>query len=263
VVYSAALALCVVGLALAARHLLWSGASIERIVLPLGIPWIGAHFRLDALSAFFVAVVNLGAAAASLYGLGYGRHEHAPERVLPFYPAVPRGMNLVLWPTTPSRSCLSWEFMSLAVLGAGDAHHRDRGNCPRGLRLSHDGELRHAGPAARLRPAWRAPDGAYDFDSIRAGTPTPLSTALGARPDAARRRVEGRPGAAPRLAAARPSGRPQPRLGADERRHDQGRGLRLRARRPRPARAEPAWWWGLVVHRARGVTARVSASCSP
>jgi hypothetical protein len=29
--------------------------------LPLGIPWLGAHFRLDALSAFFLAVVNLGA----------------------------------------------------------------------------------------------------------------------------------------------------------------------------------------------------------
>jgi formate hydrogenlyase subunit 3/multisubunit Na+/H+ antiporter MnhD subunit len=43
--------------------------------LPLGIPWLGAHFRLDALSAFFLAVVNLGAAAASLFALGYGRHE--------------------------------------------------------------------------------------------------------------------------------------------------------------------------------------------
>src|SRR6516164_163576 len=28
--------------------------------LPLGLPWLGAHFRLDALSAFFLAVVNLG-----------------------------------------------------------------------------------------------------------------------------------------------------------------------------------------------------------
>src|SRR5262245_64444572 len=34
---------------------------------PLGLPWLGAHFRLDALSAFFLAVVNLGAAAVSLF----------------------------------------------------------------------------------------------------------------------------------------------------------------------------------------------------
>src|SRR5262249_14245183 len=40
--------------------------------LPLGLPWLGAHFRLDALSAFFLAVVSLGAAAASLFALGYG-----------------------------------------------------------------------------------------------------------------------------------------------------------------------------------------------
>ena len=47
-------------------------------------------------SAFFLAVVNLGAAAASLFALGYGRHEHAPQRVLPFYPAFLAGMNLVV-----------------------------------------------------------------------------------------------------------------------------------------------------------------------
>ena len=37
--------------------------------------------------AFFLTVVNLGAAVTSLYALGYGRHEHSPQRVLPFYPA--------------------------------------------------------------------------------------------------------------------------------------------------------------------------------
>ncbi len=26
--------------------------------LPIGLPWIGAHFRLDALSAFFVALIE-------------------------------------------------------------------------------------------------------------------------------------------------------------------------------------------------------------
>jgi len=27
------------------------------VTLPLGLPWLGAHFRLDALSAFFLIVV--------------------------------------------------------------------------------------------------------------------------------------------------------------------------------------------------------------
>src|SRR5262245_37022497 len=42
------------------------------LVLPIGLPWIGANFRIDALAAFFLAVVNVGGAAASLYALGYG-----------------------------------------------------------------------------------------------------------------------------------------------------------------------------------------------
>src|SRR5690242_15267736 len=35
------------------------------LVLPLGLPWIRAHFSLDALAAAFLGIVNLGAAAAS------------------------------------------------------------------------------------------------------------------------------------------------------------------------------------------------------
>ena len=60
------------------------------------MPWLGAHFRLDALSAFFLIVVDLGAIGASLFALGYGEHETAPQRVLPFYPAFLAGMTLVV-----------------------------------------------------------------------------------------------------------------------------------------------------------------------
>ena len=51
------------------------GQPATSVTLPLGLPWLGAHFRIDALAAFFLAVVNLGGAAASLFALGYGRHE--------------------------------------------------------------------------------------------------------------------------------------------------------------------------------------------
>ena len=95
IVYGASLVAALVWLAVALAHLLF-GALPLKITLPLGLPWIGAHFRLDALAAFFLAVVNLGAAAASLFALGYGRHEQAPQRVLPFYPAFLAGMNLVV-----------------------------------------------------------------------------------------------------------------------------------------------------------------------
>ncbi|MGQ3673561.1 hydrogenase 4 subunit B [Xanthobacter sp. TB0136] len=84
------------------------------LVLPLGLPGMGAHLRIDALSAFFITVINLGGAAASIYGMGYGRHEHAPQRVLPFFPAFIAGMNLVLLAGDAYSFLLAWEFMSLA-----------------------------------------------------------------------------------------------------------------------------------------------------
>src|SRR6185312_11609167 len=85
-VYGLCTAAALISLVAALKHLL-GGAPPEIMALPLGIPWVGAHVRIDALSAFFLAVVDLGAAIASLFALGYGRHEEEPQRVRPFYPA--------------------------------------------------------------------------------------------------------------------------------------------------------------------------------
>ncbi len=97
-------------------------------MLPLGLPWLGAHFRIDALAAFFLVVVNLGGVAASLFALGYGRHETAPHRVLPFYPAFLAGMNLVVLADDAFTFLLCWEFMSLSSWALVMAHHRDPEN---------------------------------------------------------------------------------------------------------------------------------------
>src|SRR5579862_2277291 len=80
-VYGACCAVAMVGCGAALIQLLAIGSVAPTIVLPLGLPWLGAHFRLDALAAFFLAVVNLGGGTASFYALGYGRHEAAPHRV--------------------------------------------------------------------------------------------------------------------------------------------------------------------------------------
>ena len=85
VVYGLCVAASLVTCAAGAAHLLEGSAPVSR-TLPLGVPWLGAHLRVDALSAYFLAVVGLGSFAASLFALGYGRHEEAPQRVLPFYP---------------------------------------------------------------------------------------------------------------------------------------------------------------------------------
>ena len=65
------------------RHLGASEAS-SSLVLPLGLPWLSAHLRLDNLSALFMVIVNLSGAAASLFGIGYSHHLPEPRRVTPF-----------------------------------------------------------------------------------------------------------------------------------------------------------------------------------
>ena len=100
----------------------------REVVLPIGLPWIGAHFRIDPLSSFFLVVIDLGAALASLYGLGYGAHEEHPERVLPFFPAFLAGMNLVLMAADAFGFLVAWEFMSLASWALVMAHHHEEEN---------------------------------------------------------------------------------------------------------------------------------------
>ncbi len=96
--------------------------------LPLGLPWLGAHFRLDALAAAFLLIVNFGAAGVSLYALGYGRHEPEPGRVLPFYPVFLAAMNLVVIAADAYSFLLAWELMSLASWALVVARHRTAGN---------------------------------------------------------------------------------------------------------------------------------------
>src|SRR5438874_11533988 len=128
IVYGICLATSLVLLAIGLIALLGIHAIPSVTTLPLGLPWLGAHFRLDALSAFFLAVVNLGGAAASLFALGYGSHEETPQRVLPFYPVYLAAMNLVVLAADAFSFLASWEFMSLTSWALVVAHHRQPDN---------------------------------------------------------------------------------------------------------------------------------------
>jgi formate hydrogenlyase subunit 3/multisubunit Na+/H+ antiporter MnhD subunit len=101
--------------------------------LPLGLPWIGANFRLDVLSALFLAIVNLGGAGASIFGLGYGRQEAFPGRILPFFCIFLAAMNLVVLCDDAFTFLLSWELMSLASWALVMAHHDKPENVHAGL----------------------------------------------------------------------------------------------------------------------------------
>jgi hydrogenase-4 component B len=177
VVYSATLAICVVALFGSVRWLLGDAVNASDVTLPIGLPWLGAHFRLDVLAALFLIVVNLGGAASSLYGLGYGHHDPAPQRVLPFYPAFLAGMNLVVLADDAFSYLLCWEFMSLASWALVMAHHREPGNARAGyvyMVMASFGTL-----ALLLAFGLLAgPAGDYAFAAIRAAQHTPYVASL-------------------------------------------------------------------------------------
>jgi hydrogenase-4 component B len=170
-VYGACLAVALVLLLIALLALLGVSRGPSVAALPLGIPWLGAHFRLDALAAFFLAVVSLGAAAASLFAIGYGRHEPAPRRVLPFYPAFLAGMTIVVLADDAFTFLVSWEFMSLSSWALVMAHHRVGDNIRAGyvyLIMASFGTL-----ALLLTFGLLAgPDGGYAFADMRGGHPS-------------------------------------------------------------------------------------------
>jgi formate hydrogenlyase subunit 3/multisubunit Na+/H+ antiporter MnhD subunit len=173
-VYGASLALSLVLVAAAAVSL--SGNHDSGVTLPLGLPWLGAHFRIDALSAFFLVVVNLGGAAASLFSFGYGRHEEFPGRVLPFYPAYLAAMNLVLLSADAFSFLVSWEFMSLSSWALVIAHHHVRENMRAGyvyLLMASFGTLALLFAFGLMAGA----GGDYVFDAMRT---TPPSAGLAA-----------------------------------------------------------------------------------
>ena len=166
-VYGGSLILCVgfIGEGIAALV-----GPVRRLVLPLGLPWIGTDLRLDALSGFFLAIVGLGGAGASLFALGYGRHEPHPERVLPFYPAFLAGMALVTIADDAFTFLFAWELMSLTSWALVMAHHREPGNARAGFVYLIMATF--SGLALLLGFGLLAgAQGGYAFDAMRASHP--------------------------------------------------------------------------------------------
>ncbi len=173
-VYAIALIVSATALGAAVWALVTEAGLAQTMHLPIGLPWLGAHFRLDPLAAVFLIVVNLGGATASLYGLGYGRHEAEPGRVLPFYPAFLAAMNLVVLADDAFTFLLTWEFMSLTSWALVMAHHRQPGNARAGyiyLLMASLGTLSLLLGFGLLA----GPAGGYTFEAIRN---TQLSTTL-------------------------------------------------------------------------------------
>src|SRR5438067_229097 len=170
-VYTACLVVSAVAAAAALAQLAGGPAGGTAVVLPLGLPWLGAHFRLDALSAFFLLVVNLADALACLYALGYAVDEPEPARILPFFPAFLAGMNLVPLADDAFTFLFAWEFMSLSSWALVMAHHRRPGNAAAGylyLLMASFGTLALLLAFGLLAGA----TGGYAFEAMRSAMPS-------------------------------------------------------------------------------------------
>jgi len=171
-VYAAAGVIALAGLVLGATQL--AGGATSAVTLPIGLATLGGHFRIDALAAFFLVVINLGGATTSLYALGYGRHEEAPMRVLPFYPAFLAAMNLVVMADDAFVFLLSWELMSLVSWAIVLAHHRE----PANLRAAYIYLVMASFGTFALLLCFgllAGAEGGYAFDAIRAAPPAALA----------------------------------------------------------------------------------------
>lgn len=158
------------------RLVLLADAAPDILALPIGLPWLGLHLRLDNLSALFLVVVNGPAAMISLFAAGYASHEHAQERVLPLYPAFVAAMSAVVIADDAYGFVLAWELMSLASWALVLAHHQepDAGSAAwLYLIVATFGTVCLTAAFGVLA----ATAGSFDFASLRAVRPPPLAAA--------------------------------------------------------------------------------------
>jgi hydrogenase-4 component B len=114
------------GLALAGIALSAALSSPEVAVLPIGLPGLPFHFRLDSLSAFFLIVIGSVSAGVSAFAAGYFRKgEGTPPGLLAFeYHLFLASMALVVVADDAYAFMVMWETMALSSFFLVTANHR-------------------------------------------------------------------------------------------------------------------------------------------
>lgn len=119
-------ALIGVALAVCAWRALDAGSCAT--VLPLGLPELPMHLRLDALSAFFLLLLGAVAAAVSIFSAGYFRTGAgtAPGLLALQYHLFLAAMVWVLLADDAYAFMVAWEAMAMASFFLVTSQHRDR-----------------------------------------------------------------------------------------------------------------------------------------
>ena len=102
------------------------GAMPQVAVLPVGLPGLPFHLRLDSLSAFFLMVIGGVAAGVSAFAAGYFRKGEgtAPGLLCLQYHAFLASMSLVVLADDAYAFMVMWETMALSSFFLVTTNHR-------------------------------------------------------------------------------------------------------------------------------------------
>ncbi len=141
------------------------------LVLPMGLPWLHWHLRLDTLGGVLFLLIGLVTLAVALYGPGYVREfEHGrsrPEALALFGGLFLAGMLLVVLADDAFAFMVAWELMSLSSYFLVTYRHDQAANRRAGflyLLMAHIGGLSILLGFAVLA----AFAGGFDFAAMRA-----------------------------------------------------------------------------------------------
>jgi formate hydrogenlyase subunit 3/multisubunit Na+/H+ antiporter MnhD subunit len=119
-------ALVCVAMFLCAGTFLISGHAPEAMILPLGLPDLPFHVRLDALSAFFLMILGLSGAGISTFAAGYFRSGEgtAPGLLGLHYHVFLASMAVVMLADDAYLFMVAWETMALTSYFLVTSQHR-------------------------------------------------------------------------------------------------------------------------------------------
>ncbi|MEW5770901.1 MAG: hydrogenase 4 subunit B [Pseudomonadota bacterium] len=142
------------------------------IVLPIGLPDLPFHLRLDALSGFFLLLLGGAAFGVTVYGLGYFRSmEAGPLTLLAlWYHLFLGGMLLVLLADDAYAFMVAWELMALSSYFLVTTDHKIPEIRRAGflyLLIAHVGAVSLLLGFGVLQGGAVANTGAYTFDYMR------------------------------------------------------------------------------------------------
>ena len=119
-------ALASVGVALVAGMFLASGQAAQTMLLPVGLPYLPFHLRLDALSGFFLLLLGLAGAGISTFAAGYFRSGEgtAPGLLGLQYHVFLASMGVVILANDAYLFMVAWETMALSSYFLVTSQHR-------------------------------------------------------------------------------------------------------------------------------------------